>query len=64
MSTSNHIHPQLHAITERLIERSRASRARYLQRVEQSAKETPSRDRMGCANLATPTPPQGKISFA
>ncbi len=63
MSTSNHIHPQLHAITERLIERSRASRARYLQRVEQSAKETPSRDRMGCANLAHAYAAAGQDQF-
>ena len=63
MSTSNHIHPQLHTITERLIERSRASRARYLQRVEQSAKETPSRDRMGCANLAHAYAAAGQDQF-
>ena len=63
MSTSNHIHPQLHAITERLIERSRASRARYLQRVAQSAKDTPSRDRMGCANLAHAYAAAGQDQF-
>ena len=63
MSTSNHIHPQLHAITERLIERSRASRARYLQRIEQSSKETPSRDRMGCANLAHAYAAAGQDQF-
>ena len=63
MSTSNHIHPQLHAITERLIERSRASRARYLQRIEQSTKETPSRDRMGCANLAHAYAAAGQDQF-
>ena len=46
------IHPKLQAITERLVERSQKSRARYLARVTQKKKIQPSRDVMGCANLA------------
>ena len=46
------IHPTLQAITNRLIERSKTSRERYLKRVTASGKLRPSRDQMGCANLA------------
>ena len=46
------IHATIQAITQRLIERSKASRARYLSRVAASGKLRPSRDQMGCANLA------------
>ena len=49
---STHLHPKLQEITDRLIERSRMSRERYLQRVAQSNQVKPSRDHMGCANLA------------
>ena len=63
MSTSNHLHPKLQEITERLIERSRASRARYLERVARSTKVQPSRDRMGCANLAHAYAAAGQDQF-
>lgn len=46
------IHPILQSVTERLIERSRATRARYLERTTMSAQARPSRAHMGCANLA------------
>lgn len=46
------IHPTLHNITERLIERSKISRERYLQRVRYSERANPDRSVMGCANLA------------
>lgn len=46
------LHPTIARITERLIERSKITRARYLKRVNQSGKLMPSRDTMGCANLA------------
>ena len=46
------VHPQITAITNRLIARSAVSRMRYLNRVGASGKLRPSRDQMGCANLA------------
>lgn len=57
------IHPTLQAITERLIARSQTSRARYLARVAQSAHVQPSRDVMGCANLAHAYAAAGKDQF-
>ncbi len=49
---NNTIHPTIATITQRLAERSKATRARYLARVAASGKLRPSRDHMGCANLA------------
>lgn len=46
------LHSTLLKITERLVARSRTSRSRYLKRVSASNQKRPSRDQMGCANLA------------
>ena len=46
------LHPIIQKITDRLAERSKATRTRYLARVTSSGKLRPSRDHMGCANLA------------
>jgi phosphogluconate dehydratase len=46
------IHSVVSAVTDRLIERSRQSRARYLARVAAAAASTPPRAALGCANLA------------
>lgn len=49
----NAIHPQLAAVTERIIERSRATRAAYLQRIKAYERQgRVERDRLGCSNLA------------
>lgn len=44
--------PRLVAITERIIERSRTSRAAYLERVNRFRNKGPARHHLGCANLA------------
>lgn len=47
------IHPQLAAVTERIIERSRATRSVYLQRTKAYERQgRVERDRLGCSNLA------------
>ncbi len=46
------MHPQLSAVTERIIERSRQSRERYLQQLEASVSMHPVRSKLGCTNLA------------
>ena len=47
------IHPQLAAVTERIIERSRATRSTYLQRTKAYERQgRVERDRLGCSNLA------------
>ncbi|MGB5109152.1 MAG: dihydroxy-acid dehydratase, partial [Formosimonas sp.] len=46
------LHPAIAQITARLVERSKKTRARYLKRIDDSGKLKPSRDQMGCANLA------------
>ena len=47
------IHPQLAAVTERIIERSRATRSAYLQRTKAYERQgRVERDRLGCSNLA------------
>lgn len=46
------IDPRLAAITERIIARSRDSRAAYLERVNRFRRKTPVRHNLGCANLA------------
>lgn len=57
------LHPTLLKITERLIARSQTSRSRYLKRVSASSKKRPSRDQMGCANLAHAYASAGKDQF-
>ncbi|WP_049475922.1 phosphogluconate dehydratase, partial [Stenotrophomonas maltophilia] len=46
------LHPQLQAITERVIRRSAASRAAYLAAIDASLREGPFRSRLSCGNLA------------
>ena len=46
------LNPTVAAVTERLIERSRASRGRYLERVAAAATSSEPRAQLGCANLA------------
>ncbi len=46
------LHPVLAAVTERIRERSRASRATYLARLDQMAGRDRGADRLGCANVA------------
>ena len=47
------VHERIQAVTERIIERSRASRRRYLDRIEHSAgRENPRGSTIGCGNLA------------
>jgi len=44
--------PTITAVTDRLIERSAATRTAYLERVRAARQEGPARGRLGCANLA------------
>lgn len=44
--------PALREVTDRIIERSRATRGAYLSRVDQAATRQRGSDRMGCANVA------------
>ncbi|KAG1408821.1 hypothetical protein G6F59_012192 [Rhizopus arrhizus] len=46
------LHPQLHAITERVIRRSAASRAAYLAAIDAALRDGPFRSRLSCGNLA------------
>ena len=46
------LHPSVEAVTQRIIERSMASRSAYLTRIGTAASSGPSRSRLGCANLA------------
>ncbi|MFC5729460.1 MULTISPECIES: phosphogluconate dehydratase [Nocardioides] len=45
-------HPTLAAVTERIVQRSGATRAAYLARVDAASATGPARGRLGCANLA------------
>ena len=46
------LHPKLDAVTERVRERSRESRAAYLQRVAAAQHQGTTRERLSCTNLA------------
>ncbi|WJN57587.1 phosphogluconate dehydratase [Pseudomonas sp. SO81] len=46
------MHPRVLEVTERLIERSRATRARYLAMIHAAASEGPVRGKLQCANFA------------
>ncbi|MGB3392835.1 MAG: phosphogluconate dehydratase [Stenotrophomonas sp.] len=46
------LHPKIHAITERIVQRSAASRAAYLAGIEAALREGPFRSRLSCGNLA------------
>ncbi|HUA26679.1 MAG TPA: phosphogluconate dehydratase [Steroidobacteraceae bacterium] len=51
-TTSPALHPRVRAVTERIIERSRGSRAAYLQRTAEQSGGEPARKRLSCTNLA------------
>ncbi len=46
------LHPDIHAVTQRIIERSAHSRQHYLSRMQQARKNGPSRSHVSCGNLA------------
>jgi len=46
------LHPKIHAITERIRQRSAPSRAAYLAGIEAALREGPFRSRLSCGNLA------------
>ena len=46
------LHPTLEAVTTRIRQRSTATRAAYLARLDQSRQQTPIRRRLSCTNLA------------
>jgi len=48
----NTLHPIVHAVTERIRERSRDTRAAYLQQIAALGARDRGADRMGCANVA------------
>jgi phosphogluconate dehydratase len=52
MQTTGTLHPAVAAITQRIRERSAASRSAYLAQLDQAAQRKPGADRMGCANVA------------
>ena len=52
MSTHPVVHPVVEAVTARVVERSRATRAAYLARTRAAAETGPARGRLACANLA------------
>ena len=45
-------HPTLEAITGRIIERSKPTRSRYLEKIDRARKEGPERNSLSCSNLA------------
>ncbi len=46
------LHPQIQAVTQRIVQRSAATRSDYLKRLDASANRPPGAQRMGCANVA------------
>ncbi|MFC5699280.1 phosphogluconate dehydratase [Pseudomonas sp. GCM10022186] len=46
------MHPRVLEVTERLVARSRATRARYLAMIQQAASDGPQRGKLQCANFA------------
>ncbi|MGB7755721.1 MAG: dihydroxy-acid dehydratase, partial [Salinisphaera sp.] len=46
------LNPVLHDVTQRIIERSRYSRADYLARMNEAGRQGPHRGTMSCSNLA------------
>jgi phosphogluconate dehydratase len=46
------IHARIGDVTERIVRRSRETRARYLDRIAAAAEHAPTRRKLGCANLA------------
>jgi phosphogluconate dehydratase len=58
------IHPVLNTVTDRIIERSKASRAAYLEQIHDAADRGPARGRLACANLAHGFAATGKADKA
>ena len=52
VTTSPALHPVVRAVTQRIAERSAASRGAYLARIDRLVGRPPGADRMGCANVA------------
>ena len=50
------MHPTVTRVTDRIIERSRAERAAYLERIHGAASRGPTRSRTSCSNLAHARP--------
>ena len=46
------LHPTVHAVTQRIVERSKPTRDRYLDLIERERERGVDRSRMGCGNLA------------
>ncbi|MGE8307161.1 MAG: hypothetical protein ACN6PW_22155, partial [Pseudomonas kermanshahensis] len=46
------MHPRILEVTQRLVERSRATRERYLQLIRGAASDGPMRASLQCANFA------------
>ncbi len=46
------VHPDVTAVTDRIVERSATSRSAYLRRIRAAADKGPARGRLACANLA------------
>ena len=46
------LHPTLSRVTDRIIEKSRAGRARYLDHIARERDAGMGRERLGCSNLA------------
>lgn len=46
------LHPDIAAITQRIVERSQALRDDYVQRMQAQVRHTPARGRLSCSNLA------------
>ncbi len=46
------LHPEIEAVTRRIVERSRDARSRYLARIERAARQGPHRAHLSCGNQA------------
>jgi phosphogluconate dehydratase len=46
------LHSTVHEITQRIVQRSQATRSAYLTRLDAAARRKPGAERMGCANVA------------
>ena len=61
------LHPVVAEVTQRIVERSRESRAKYLAKIDAARGEGPQRKRLSCGNLAhgfAACGPADKASYA